>query len=61
LSEEIANKKKHHLSELKEMIQEGKMPKDKVFAVFCHRHGVSINQCGEYYDELIEKGEIKEE
>ncbi len=57
---EEKSKEKHHLLELKEMIQKKEMPKEKVFAVFCHRHGVSIDQCKEYYDKLVIKGEIKE-
>jgi predicted solute-binding protein len=51
---------KHHLQELKEQLQETKGPKEKVFAVFCHRHGVSIEQCKEYYDQLLASGEVKE-
>jgi hypothetical protein len=60
MPEEMSKGDKHYLQELKEMIQEGKMPKDKVFAVFCQRHGVSMNQCKEYYDKLVVKGEVKE-
>ena len=58
--ERTAKGKEHYLEELKEMVQEGKEPKEKVFAVFCHRHGVSIDQCKKYYDELITKGDLKE-
>ena len=52
--------KEHHLSELKEMIQETKEPKEKVLAVFCQRHGVSMDQCRAYYDQLLAEGKIKE-
>jgi hypothetical protein len=55
--------KKHAKAELKEMIMEskGKEPAEKVIAVFCHRHGVYMDTCEEYYDELVAKGEIKKE
>jgi predicted solute-binding protein len=54
---------KSHVNELKEMIQEskGKEPVDKIMAMFCHRHGVSMNTCREYYEQLVAKGEIKRE
>lgn len=52
--------KKHYLNELKEMLQEGKEPKEKVFAVFCHRHGVSMDECKMYYDQLTAEGAVKE-
>jgi hypothetical protein len=54
------NDKNHCLSELKEMLQESNTPKEKVFAIFCHRHGVSLEQCQSYYNELAAKDEIKE-
>ncbi len=55
------NKDKHYMRELKEMIQEKKPqePVDKIFAVFCHRHGVSMNECKMYYDRLVENDEVK--
>ncbi len=56
---EDKSKDKHYLEELKEMIQDKKMPKEKVFAVFCQRHGISMDQCKEYYDKLVTKDEIK--
>jgi hypothetical protein len=59
MSEKAAKGENHYLKELKEMVQESKMPKEKVFAVFCHRHGVSMDQCKKYYDELVKRGEIK--
>jgi hypothetical protein len=52
---EDKSKDEHYLEELKEMIQDKKMPKEKVFAVFCQRHGVSMDQCKEYYDKLVTK------
>jgi hypothetical protein len=57
------NKDKHYMRELKEMIVEKKTkePVDKVFAVFCQRHGVSMNECKMYYDRLVENGEVKKE
>ncbi|HTY75618.1 MAG TPA: hypothetical protein VMD05_08650 [Candidatus Nanoarchaeia archaeon] len=50
---------KHYVNELKEMLKEAKEPKEKVLAVFCQRHGVSMDQCRKYYDELMAKEEIK--
>jgi hypothetical protein len=60
MPEETTKGEQHYLNELKEMIQEGKEPKEKVIAIFCHRHGVSMNQCKMYYDKLVTSGEIKE-
>ncbi len=56
-------KNKNHFDELKEMIEESKdkEPVDKVIAVFCHRHGVSMDKCREYYEQLVAKGELKKE
>jgi len=53
---------KHHIEELKEMIQEKKPkePVEKVLVKFCERHGVSLDTCRIYYNRLVEKGEIKE-
>jgi predicted transcriptional regulator len=53
---------KHHIKELKEMIQEKKTeePVEKVLVKFCARHGVSLDTCRIYYRRLVEKGEIKE-
>ena len=59
MSEENASGKEHYLKELKEMIDEGKDPKDKIFAVFCQRHGISINECKKYYNELVRDGKSK--
>ena len=51
----------HYLKELKEMIRdEPDEPVGKVLATFCQRHGVSMDQCRKYFDELVEKGEIEE-
>jgi len=54
---------KHHVEELKEMIQEKnpKEPMEKVLVKFCARHGVSLDTCRIHYNRLVEKGEIKEE
>jgi hypothetical protein len=53
---------KHKIQELKEMIQEKdpNEPAEKVLAIFCERHGVSLDTCRIYYKWLVEKGEIKE-
>ena len=62
MSVDSAVGKKHHLKELKEMIQEKgpSEPVGKVLATFCHRHGVPMEQCREYYGELAAKGEVTE-
>lgn len=56
-------KNKHHIEELKEMIQKKKSeePVEEVFAKFCSRHAVSMGTCKEYYEQLVEKGEVKRE
>jgi predicted solute-binding protein len=53
---------KDHLTELKEMVQKRKStePVEKVLAVFCQRHGLSMDTCRGYYNQLIKSGEIKE-
>ena len=62
MSVDSAIGKKHHLKELKEMLQEKEPsePIGKVLATFCHRHGVPMDQCRKYYYELVAKGEIDE-
>jgi len=54
---------KQHLQELKEMILEKKPvePVEKVLTKFCARHGVSMDTCRIYYNQLKAKGEIKEQ
>ncbi len=53
---------KHKAQELKEMVKEKdpNEPVEKVLAVFCERHGVSMGTCRYYYNLLVEKGEIEE-
>jgi len=51
---------KHYLEELKQQLQESNEPKEKVLTVFCHRHGISMDQCKKYYDQLSSKGELEE-
>ncbi|MCX8153251.1 MAG: hypothetical protein N3E52_02320 [Candidatus Bathyarchaeota archaeon] len=53
---------KHHIEELKEMIQEKKPdePVEKVLVKFCERHGVSMDTCRVYYKRLIKEGKVKE-
>lgn len=53
---------KHHIEELREMIQEKKPkePVEKILVKFCERHGVSLDTCRIYYNRLVEKGKIKE-
>jgi hypothetical protein len=53
---------KQHIKELKEMIREKepKEPVEKVLVKFCERHGVSLDTCRKYYEQLVAKGETKE-
>jgi hypothetical protein len=53
---------KHHIRELKEMIQEkkSKEPVEKVLVKFCERHAVSLDMCKKYYDQLVAEGKVKE-
>jgi hypothetical protein len=53
---------KHHIRELKEMIQEKepKEPVEEVLVKFCERHAVSLDTCRKYYKRLVAKGEVKE-
>ena len=57
---ESKKQKTHYLNELREMIQEGKEPMEKVFAVFCQRHGVPLDECKKYYDTLVAEGKVKQ-
>ena len=52
---------KEHLNELKEMVKTRKPDEavGEVLAVFCHRHGLSIDECEKYYEQLVAKGEIR--
>jgi hypothetical protein len=52
----------HKVKELKEMLQNKKPsePTEKVLAVFCERHSISLNTCRIFYNQLVENGEIKE-
>ena len=53
---------KHMIQELKEKIKEKKPdePVEKILTVFCERTGISMKSCRVYYNQLVEKGEIKE-
>lgn len=59
----MSKKDKHHIEELKEMIQEKKPdePVEKVLVKFCERHGVSLDTCRVYYKRLVKEGKVKEE
>jgi hypothetical protein len=54
--------KKHSAQELKDMIKDRKPGEsvEKVLFVYCQRHGLSVDECRDYYDQLVKKGEIKE-
>ena len=53
MPEKTPRGKKHYVNELKEMLRESKEPKEKVLAVFCQRHGISMDQCRKYYSEVM--------
>ncbi len=61
MSKKIVDKQ-HSMQALKEMVQDKKPndPVEKVLATFCQRYSVTMATCKEFYDELVEKGEIKE-
>ena len=52
----------HKVKELKEMLQNKKTdePTEKVLAVFCERHSISMSTCRVFYNQLVENGDIKE-
>ncbi len=54
---------KGHKKELKEMVNEKKPgePVEKILTVFCQRHGITMDTCRRYYDELLKTGEVKKE
>ena len=62
MTKKVDKRDKEHLDELKEMVQERKEtePVEKVLTFFCHRHGISMDQCKKYYDQLVSNGDIKE-
>jgi hypothetical protein len=51
----------NHKKELMEMVQEKapNEPVEEVLTKFCERHGVSLDTCRSYYNQLVKKGEIK--
>jgi len=53
--------KKEHKKELKEMVngRNPDQPVEEVLTIFCQRHGVSMDTCRVYFNQLVEKGEIK--
>lgn len=55
-------KKRERMRKLKEMVQEKELeePVEQVLVKFCVRTGVSLDTCREYYQFLVESGEIKE-
>lgn len=55
------DRESHFVNELAEMLKEKKSGEsvDKVFAVFCHRHGISIEECKKYYDKLAKTEKAK--
>lgn len=54
--------KQHKIQELKDMIKNRKPgePVEEVLTIYCQRHGISMDTCRVYYDQLVKKGEIKE-
>lgn len=51
---------KHYKDELQEAVRESKEPVGKILANFCHRHGISMEECRGYYDDLVTEGKVKE-
>ena len=53
---------KHKIQELREMVKEKRpdQPVEKILAVFCERHSLSMGVCRYYYNTLVENGDIKE-
>jgi hypothetical protein len=53
---------KEKIRELKEMINEKapNEPVEKILVRFCERHAVSLNACRRYYEQMVDKGEVKE-
>jgi hypothetical protein len=58
MSDKIQNE---HMQELREMVKDKKPsePVDEVIAVFCQRHGISMDTCRLYYNQLVKEGKIK--
>ncbi len=54
--------KEHKVQELKDMLKDRKSGEtvEEVLLVYCQRHGLSVDDCTNFYDQLVKKGEIKE-
>ncbi|MGD0450842.1 MAG: hypothetical protein ABSA79_07310 [Candidatus Bathyarchaeia archaeon] len=54
--------KQHKAKELKDMIQNRKPSEsvEEVLIKYCQRHGISVDDCRNYYDKLVKAGKIKE-
>ena len=52
--------KQHKAQELKDMIKNRKKDEsiEEVLVVYCQRHGISVDDCRIYYDQLVKAGEI---
>ena len=59
MSEKLDN---HKIQELKEMVKQKSPdePIEKVLAVFCERHSLTMGTCRYYYNLLVDNGDIKE-
>jgi len=59
ISEKLDN---HKIQELREMVKEKSpnQPVEKVLAIFCERHSLTMSTCRYYYNALVENGDIKE-
>jgi predicted solute-binding protein len=51
-----------HKQELQEMVNQKKTNQsvEQVLAVFCQRHGVTMDTCRVYYKQLVKEGKVKE-
>ena len=54
-------KKKEKIQKLQQMIREKgpDEPVEKILVIYCARNGVSMDTCREYYQYLVDAGEIK--
>ncbi len=58
MTQKTSKEDKEHINELKEMVKERKKGEsvDEVLTFFCHRHGVDMDQCKKYYEQLKKEG-----
>lgn len=54
--------KKHKIQELTDMLNDRKPNEsvEEVLVTYCQRHGISLDDCRNYYNQLAKEGKIKE-